>query len=402
MPERDDVGGRARPTPGVRPTALVAACYVAYASVGWYLAGLGAILPELEDHIGSTASSYQLFPGIVLLVWGVFVVRRHRALIPRNAHASVLVAGSVGLVVGLVLMGVTEWRPISLAGAVAAATAATALIRLLPAALATARPADTERVLIRANVWSSLAGISAPIAIGASIGVGFGWVPGILGPIAVGGAVVTLLARRRPDPTVMPTVDTGGPIPSIGTWWREWSVLALCIVVEFCFAYYAATYLHEEVGLSTAWAAAGGATWGIGMALGRFALSTREPSPNQFPVSLAAILAGFVLMWGFPHPATGIAGIGIAGLGASPLYPMRMTALLRCFPSSPDQASARGSVASGAALLAAPALMVSLRAMSDVRTAYIAVPVLVAVLAVLTRPERATRAANVGPRRAGV
>jgi hypothetical protein len=354
--------------------------------LGWYFAGLGAILPAVEDRIGGIAATYQIFPGLVLLIWGLFVVRRHRGSAPHRPHTAVLVVGSTALVAGLLAMGATRWRPVSLTGALAAATAATALIRLLPAALATARPGDTERVLIRANAWSSLAGITAPVAIGTSIGIGIGWFPGMVVPMVACAAVVVRTVPRRVIPYAT-TSDATDAVPAIGTWWREWSVLTLCIVVEFCFAYFAATYLHEEVGLSTGWAAAGGATWGIGMAAGRFALSVRDPSPHQFPVSLAAILAGFVLMWGFPHPVTGVLGIGLAGLGASPLYPMRMTALLRRFPVAPDQASARGSVASGAALLTAPALMVSLRALTDVRAAYVAVPVLVALLAILTVDE---------------
>ena len=84
--------------------------------------------------------------------------------------------------------------------------------------------------------------------------------------------------------------------------------------------------------------------------------------------------------------AVAIAGIGVAGLGASPLYPSRLTALLDRFPTSPDQGSARGTLASGVALVAAPALMAGLRAASDVRTAYLAVPVLLAVLLILARP----------------
>jgi len=50
---------------------------------------------------------------------------------------------------------------------------------LCEAALAIARPSDTERVMIRANAWSSLAGIVSPLVIGATIGIGIGWVPGM-------------------------------------------------------------------------------------------------------------------------------------------------------------------------------------------------------------------------------
>jgi MFS family permease len=365
----------------------VIACYVAYAAVGWFLSGLGSALPDLEEQLGERTSVYPLLPGIVLLVWGVWFVRRHRAAGPVTPHTSVIVAGSVGLGVAIVAMGITRWPWASAAGAVGAAFAAAALIRLLPGMLATQRPDDTERVMVRANAWSSLGGITAPLAIGATIAIGIGWLPGMAVPIALAALVVGITARPRTQTpsAIESVVASEGAVPPLARWWRQWVVLTLCIVVEFCFAYFAATFLHDEIGLSTAAAAAGAAAWGLGMAGGRFVMSVVPPPRSVLP-SVAMIAVGFVLLWATDHGALAITGIGVAGLGASPLYPTRATALLARFPSSPDQGSARGSIASGTALVLAPAIMAGLRAVSDVRTAYLAVPVLLVVLVALARP----------------
>jgi hypothetical protein len=99
------------------------------------------------------------------------------------------------------------------------------------------------------------------------------------------------------------------------------------------------------------------------------------------------------MLWSVSNAAVAIVGIGIAGLGASPLYPVRLTVLIEQFPTSPHAGAARGSLASGVALLTAPAVMVSLRAVSDVRTAYLAVPVLLVVLLVLANTGRRLSAA---------
>ncbi len=375
-----------------KPTSFVIAGYVAYVVVGWFLNGLGSVLPELEDEIGRRASAYTLLPGVVLLVWGSIVVRRHRGADPINPHASTMLLGSAALTAGVVMMGVTRWFGVSALGAVTAAIAAAALIRLMPALLASARPCDTERVMIRANAYSSLAAIAAPLAVGLSIRLGGGWLPGMVVPIGGGTVGIVLLARGNAARhaaeiplRVESTFDDEPVVPPFAAWWREFTVLTLCIVVEFCFSYFAATFLHEEVGMSTAAAAAGGAAWGCGMAFGRFVTSTWPPPRSILP-SVALVAVGFVLLWEIATPVSSIAGIGVAGLGASPLYPMRMTALLHRFPRSPDQAATRGSIASGVALLGAPALMAGLRAATDVRTAYLAVPVLLAVLAGLARP----------------
>lgn len=372
---------------------MVLACYVAFAALGWFLNGFGAILPDLEDDIGERASIYPLLPGVVLLVWGIVVVRRHRTAEQRPDHAAAVVLGSVALAVALVLMGITRWQLVSALGALAAALSAAFLIRLLPAVLATIRAGDTERVMMRSNAYSSLAAITAPLAIGASIALGAGWMPGMALPVAL--AAVVVVAATRGDAAAPPPArivhDDREVVPPLRVWWREFAVLGMCIVVEFCFAYFAATYLHDELGLSTAAAAAGGAAWGVGMAAGRFVVSTWPPPRSVVP-SVIGILVGFLMLWGVPNAAVAIAGIGIAGLGASPLYPSRVTALMERFPASPEQGSARGSLASGAALVAAPALMAGLRSVSDVRTAYLAVPVLLVILLALSRgPRTASR-----------
>ena len=129
-------------------------------------------------------------------------------------------------------------------------------------------------------------------------------------------------------------------LPSIAEWWRPCAVLAMCIVVEFAFSFFAATYLHEELGLSEAKAAAGGAAWGIGMAIGRFAVSIWPPPRSLIP-SVAGIGLGFVLLWGVSNPVVAIVGIGIAGLGAAPLYPIWLTVLIGRFPTSPHVGAAR-------------------------------------------------------------
>jgi hypothetical protein len=370
-----------------KPSAAVVAGYVAYASVGWYLSGVGSALPDLEEDLGSAASAYPLFPGAALLAWGLFVARRRGAAAPSAAHRSVIVVGSFGLAAGVLVTGFTRVASVSVAGALAAAVAAAALIRLLPGMFATERPHDTERVMVRGNAWSSLAGITSPLAIGLTIGLGAGWLPGMVVPITIA-AVVVAIATRAGSASAPPAVaepESAGAVPPLSAWWREWTVLTTCIVVEFCFSYFAATFLHDELGLSTAAAAAGGAAWGVGMAGGRF-VSSVVPPPRSVVPSAVTIAVGFVLLWAPGIPILAVVGIGLAGVGASPLYPTRATALLARFPGSPDQGSTRGSVASGTALLLAPGLMAGLRAVSDVRTAYLVVPVLLGLLVVLARP----------------
>ena len=366
------------------------ASYVGFTFLAWYLNGIGAVLPPLRDDVGDWAALYPLLPGGVLFVWGVVTVAR-TGRATRSAHEPGIAIGFVVLTIAIFVMGITAWPFVSLLGALAAAVAAGHINRTLPAklALATAdRP--VQPVMMRANAFSSVAAIVAPLAVGLSLAIGVGWLPGYVLPVAAGTVLVCAVALKEPKLEPIAEIVDRAPVPSFRSWWRPCAVLSVGIVVEFCFAFFAVTYLNEEVGMSKAAAAAGGAAWGVGMALGRFLFSVR-PAPASIVPSAVVIMVGFVLFWGVPSPVVAVAGLGVAGLGASPLYPSRIIVLMDRFPGATHEGSKRAALAPGVALVVAPALMVSLRAVSDVRTAYLAVPVLVGLLLALAWPGGAER-----------
>ena len=68
--------------------------------------------------------------------------------------------------------------------------------------------------------------------------------------------------------------------------------------------------------------------------------------PSIVP-SEAVIFAGFALFWGIPNSAVAIAGITVAGLGASPLYPSRITLLMERFPGATYEGSKRAALGGG-------------------------------------------------------
>ncbi len=170
--------------------------------------------------------------------------------------------------------------------------------------LATIRAGDTERVMMRSNAYSSVAAVVAPLAVGLSIAVGTGWLPGMAIPI---GIAADRGHRHRaaepcgdPPPVHVEQSSDAEVVPPLRVWWREFAVLAMSIMIEFCFVYFAATFLHDELDLSTAAAAAGAGAWGIGMAVGRFAVSTWPPPRTVLP-SVVGIAIGFVMLWGVPE-----------------------------------------------------------------------------------------------------
>src|SRR4029450_6593277 len=155
----------------------------------------------------------------------------HRGIDGPSNHALGVIAGSIALAVGLVVMGITRWLAVSAIGALAASIAAAYLIRLLPAVLATIRSGDTERVMMRSNAYSSVAALVAPLAVGLSIAVGMGWLPGMAIPIGI--AAIAVIVTARPslsDPPPVRAVEHDVEmVPPLREWWREFTVLAVSI-----------------------------------------------------------------------------------------------------------------------------------------------------------------------------
>lgn len=382
-------------TPISRPVDRFAiACMVAYAMLGWLFSGLGAILPELREELGDQASIYPLMPGAALGAIGLTSLWRGHT--PTRAHRSAVWQGSVLLSGSIALMTITGIEVVSALGAVAAGFAAAGLIRVLPAALTTHQPRRSVSVMTRANAWSSLASIAAPLAVGGATAIGFGWRAGLIVIPALGAIWVVTLSRTATSATTtttttatttatrrnesQPASGSGGHIQ----WIDAWLILCLSIVVEFAFVYFASTYLHEEIGMSKAAAASGTAAFAVGMASGRF-LAGPIRTLGQLPLVayLTTIAAGFALLWMLQSPVTAIIGLGVAGFGTAMLYPIGIDRLIQRFPGATEHGANRGALASGAALLLSPALLGALRAVSDVRTAYLSVPVLLLVIALI-------------------
>lgn len=381
--------------------AIVAVGTLGYAALGWVLNGLGAVLPSLRDEVGDVAGIYPLVPGLAALMTAIVVARHQKRVAPADG------VGTVGwamgaLAVALLTMGLTRWPAVSVLATIAMAFAAARLGRTLPGVLASLRGRDTNKLLMRTNGYSSVAGVVAPLTIGASLAIGVGWLVGYAGPVLLGAVAVVVIVRRlsatAPEPAAWPDPDQAlttdaVPVTTLvrsgrsAAWRLTMLLMTLAIVVEFCFTYFAATYLSEELDLSNAAAAAGGAAWGIGMAVGRLTARSGRRSASIRP-SLLVIAAGFAVMWLTASPVLAIAGFLIAGVGAAPLYPNLMTTLLERFPGPANQAATYGLMSSGIALVSAPALMVGVRALSDVRTAYLLVPVLLVVLAATTMLDR--------------
>jgi len=177
----------------------------------------------------------------------------------------------------------------------------------------------------------SLGGVAGALLAGWSMWLG-------LGDLAHVGAaaVAALVAVAVALPGLVPVESAPGAAPALAAPSRALLALGLLallgLLAEGAMADWSAVYLHDTLGATLAVAATGFAAFSLAMAAGRFAgdaLVGRLGPRRVVRLSAglaAAGLAGALLVG---HPATGVAGCALVGLGIANVIPVLFTAAAR-------------------------------------------------------------------------
>jgi hypothetical protein len=394
---------------------------IGLSSMGFVLAGLGACIAILARDLDEPTSRLALLSsGFALGLLIVAVVGPR--LLRSWSIPNVLAIGSVGCAVGTVLLALAPAYGIAVGGGLLIGLGGALLVLVAPLMLD--GPTAAAR-LSRVNAVASGTGILAPITIGALDSFG---PTGRLAMLAAAPPLLLLavLTRRvKPahqiDEPCAPVLIDSAPAVGLGRRWlggagrgrkgagtrprlgRQvvvavglgWLRVVLAVAVEFCFVVWAVARL-VATGLPTATAALLGSAFPIGMAVGRAIgpIHWRGWSP-VVPSGLFAA-AGTLLVSQFDAPAVVALGLAVAGLGVAPLYPVTLAALVATPGLSPARLSAVGALASGTAILVAPAGLAVLARALDLRTAYLITLPLLATLFALSRRPRTTPVESVG------
>jgi MFS family permease len=378
---------------------------IAISALSFVLSGLGACVAILARDLDEPAGRLALLPSgfaVGLLVVAVVGPR----LLRTRPMGSVLALGSILAAAGAVLLALAPTYLTAIGGGLLAGLGGALLVLVAPLMLN--GPTAAAR-LSRVNAVGSGVGILAPLSIGALDGLG------PTGRLAMLVAVpplllLAVLTRRmsrpqdqtkaaRPQDRVRPPVlIDSSPAVGLGRKWRVrrvgrqvaldvgagWLRVVLSVSVEFCFVVWAVARL-VATGVPTATAALLGSAFPIGMAVGRAVgpLRVRQWSPVIPSGALAAV--GTLLVSLFDSPALVALGLVVAGLGVAPLYPVTLAALVATRGLSAARLAAIGALASGTAILVAPALLALVARVVEIRTAYLVTLPLIAVLFVLSR-----------------
>ena len=369
----------------MKRTVSTWAAYGTLGLLGFWLNGLGTILAPLRVDLGVDRSQVAFYPSLFAVAL-VLTGLTGEALVRAIGRRATMALSVVGMSAGAGLLCVPS-RWVTIAGAMVLGIGCALTLQTVMVALAAEFPALSGRANSEANGLASLMAILVPWTVGGSMALGFGWRIGYLAFPLVAAVVVmgALLRSGRPDaatPAPAPLAATGEHQPML---WR-WVVLVFAVSAEFCCLLWAADAFTAWHGLSPAAAATCLSAFLVGMAVGRVALSARASAhPVRVviwrQVALAAV--GFVLFWAAPWWPVSLAGLLVIGLGISVIYPVGVSHAIAAWPDRPDAAAARTLFASGVAIAGAPYLLARLADVADIRQAYLVVPVVLGLLALI-------------------
>jgi len=360
---------------------------IAQAALGYAITALGACLVLLAGDFGVQPEELAWLPAT--FGFGLLVMAPAGPLLLRNGPRLALTGGALAVAAGATLLALAPVAAVAVAGALLLGAGGAAFALVTPALLAGAEAAVQ---LTKVNAASSSAAVLAPAAIGGLNATGL--VNGRLALLLVVPPLLYLAATVRPAET-WPTPDArasrpdqhvGGTDarPAAGVVARRWAAVVLAVSVEFCFTIWAVARL-AAAGLAPGTAAALGTAFPIGMALGRLAGPALIGRIPVVPIGAAITAAGTLMVVG-GGPAAITAGLVVAGAGVATLYPVALAGLVATPRLRATHAASLGALASGTAVLAAPATLARLADVVDLRLAFlITLPLLAALLLVRHR-----------------
>ncbi|MEJ3658615.1 MFS transporter [Actinomycetes bacterium KLBMP 9759] len=341
------------------------------AAVGFTINSLGVCLVLLARDLDTVPAE---------LIWlsssfglGLLVVGAAGRLILRVGPHRALSGAAVVAAVGVALLGAAVNAGAAAAGALLLGLGAAGLVLVTPALL---RGPGAAAQLARVNAVASTTGVLGPLALGALDSAGVTGRLALL--VAVPPLLVLAVGAGRGDTSAAPEpVEAAPSRRAVG---GAWIALVLAVSIEFCFTIWAGARL-QATGLPPAAAVAAVSVFLVGMASGRFAAPWLiRRGLAMVPLSVAATIAGTLLVALPPAPALVVVGLGVAGVGVAALYPVCLARLVHVPGLTAARSAAYGALASGTAILAAPAVLVAVGEAVDLRTAYLVTVLPLAVL----------------------
>lgn len=386
------------------------ATWVAFAALfafGILNAALGPALPYLRqtEHTSYLVGAlHQVAYSIGGMMAGIQAIRSNA---PRRRT---IVVGLSGAAVASLLLGYGRVLPVTAAAALLISALNTVALIRLWALLADLHHRDRAVAMTEGEVAVSFAGIITPAVISACAATALGWrFSFVIAFVLVGAAAVGVAVTRLPDPASLQTPDTAGAAETsestesntpaaageaAHSHRRTLTTIFAIVGLEFTLSFWAASYLHDDVGIAQDTAA--GLVSGLYAAnlVGRVLVSRLARTHSATIVlrlSLATALAGCPILLAADNTAVAMLGLAVAGLGIGGTFPLASSLHVAASGRPADQALGQILTIAGIGQITGPLAAGALAQTADLRLGLLVMPALILLAGATTISARARR-----------
>jgi predicted MFS family arabinose efflux permease len=362
---------------------------------GWFLYSFGPSVPLIREEQGTSRAVAGLH-GTSLAVGALLAAALTVPVTRRLGRRRTLLLAASLVVVGVALLVAGRWTPWTIAACAVVGTGGSLGLNTTSAVLSVHHDEAGPAAISEANGVGAALGVLAPLALGASIGLGLTW-RGSLGlaiPLALLAFALVATAPRRP-------ALLGGPPPAAENpgrlplrFWPALGLLMSCVAVEFCTTYWIGDLLHDRTGVPSRVGAALVSVVIVGMAIGR-ALASRLTRLAGVDALLGGTIlvaaTGWLVMWLATDVRVAAVGLLITGLGLALQFPLSISRLMAVSSGRLDAATGWASLGAGLASGVAPFVLGALADAVGPHTGFLLVPGLLVVAAAMLFAPRARR-----------
>lgn len=391
------------------------ALYSNFVMWGWFLYSFTPAVPLITAEQDITKAQAGLH-GTAMAIGTVLSAFISARLVDRFGRRGVLVAACGVLAAGVVLLISGDSLATTLPGALVTAIGGTLVLSAAQPALAVHHGEAAAAAMTEANGVGSSFGLLGPLAVGASVALGWGWRPAVAVTVVLcalaAWAVWSLPQARALDRPAAPATPVAFPVPVAvpvsvpvpvpvsaqvpisvqvkspaqagfsRTFWYFWTGLLAAVAIENATTFWAADLLITRTGAGPGIATGALAGLIAGMSAARFVvgpMSLRKAPEKLLIVAFAIAGAGWWILWTATTPLVAMVGLVVAGTGYGAQYPLSMALVLRASGGRPDRAQARATLGSGAAIGVAPFLLGALADEFGTHGAFLLLPILFAL-----------------------
>jgi len=271
--------------------------------------------------------------------------------------------GATGAAVAALILAIGHQFAMTLTSAFVMGVSGSLVVLTVQAILADHHGTRRATALTEANIGAGLSAALAPVFISIFQRIGLGWRAALTPAFVLFAMMLAAFGRTPVYNTHQPDKGHAVSQARAGLPWMYkayWCCILLFVALEWSLGTWGADFMVSVNGLSKVDAAIVMGLYAGAAILSRISssrLTHRLDTEKILLISLGLCALGFPFFWLARSVPLSIAGMVVAGLGVTNLYPLTMTLALGAASRQIDLASARLSLAVGLAGMSAPYLL---------------------------------------------